>query len=284
MIDGLDWQLADPGAYLVLGPTGSGKSLLARLLTGRQRPRRGTVLIDGLSLYALFGGYAEPMFLAQAEVACREAEPLSQYLAAELANAGEHPSALDPVWDILDEHIPQGRRAALDELSHGQVLLAQIALASVISARLVVLDGHLTYLDRRYCAAAAELVSLVNREQDKFLIAMASRLASYFPEFKARYVLSGSWPLGIKRLDQQSLEEVPQDVAPAADRLRLHTAVSPMQHPGVTSGRNFTILEMLEDGLRIKLVGSLDGALEEMRAQGLLPIRIDWEPPAAQAD
>jgi len=283
LIDSLDWQLADPGAYLLLGPTGSGKTLLSRLLTGRQRPRRGSVLIDGLSLYALFGGYAEPLFIAQAEVACRESEPLELYLEAELAAAGESPSALDPVWEILDEHVPQGRRATLDELSHGQVLLAQIALASVIAARVAVLDGHLTYLDQQYCAAAAELISLVNREQDKFLVATASRVVYYFPQFKSRFVLSGDWPLSITQLEHQNTSAVPAGMEPAADRLRVYTVVSPVQHAGVTSGQHFTVLELLEDGLRIKLVGNLEGALTELRAQGMVVVRLDWEPPASQS-
>lgn len=279
LIEGLDWQLADPGAYLVLGPTGSGKSLLARLLTGRQRPQRGSVLIDGLALYALFGGYAEPLFLAQAEVACREAEPLDLYLEAELAAAGEPPSVLEPVWAVLDEYIPQGRHAALDELAHGQVLLAQIALASVIAARVTVLDGHLTYLDQNYCAAAAELFSRVNREQDKFLVATASRLASYFPQFKSRFMLSGSCPLGIEVLEQRLTAARPPDNEPEVNSLHLFTTVSPVLRPGVTSGRNFTILDVLEDGLRIKLGGSLEGALEELRSQGLVVRRLDWETP-----
>lgn len=276
LLQDLDWQLPDPGAYLLLGPTGSGKSLLARVLTGRQRPQRGTVLIDGLSPYALIGGYSDPLFLAQAEVASREAEPLDLYLAAELARAGESPDVLERVWPVLDAHIAD-RRTVLSDLAQGQVLLAQIALAAVMPVRLAVLDGHLTYLDRVYCSAAAELIEGVNREQDKFLLAATSRLAGYFPPVRGRFLLSGEWPLDISRLEDQESTGLPPESEPAGDLLRLHTLISPVLHHGITSGQNFTIVEVLEDGLRIKLTGSLDGALVELNGQGMIPYRLDWE-------
>lgn len=276
LLQDFDWQLPDPGAYLLLGPTGSGKSLLARVLTGRLRPQRGAVLIDGLSPYALIGGYGEPLFLAQAEVACREAEPLDLYLEAELARAGESPAALEPIWPVLDEHIAD-RRTVLSDLAHGQVLLAQIALAAVMPVRLAVLDGHLTYLDRIYCTAAAELIEGVNREQEKFLLAATARLAGYFPPVKGRFLLSGDWPLSISRLEDREFAGLPSGAEPLGDLLRLHTLISPVLHHGITSGRNFTIVEVLEDGLRVKITGRLDDALAELRVQGMSPYRIDWE-------
>jgi len=219
------WQLPDPGAYLLLGPTNSGKSLLARVLTGRHKPRAGRVLIDGWQLYAGFSGYRAPLFLAQAEAACREAEPLDIYLAAELVNSGETVRALEPAWPVLDSLIPD-RAMPVNKLSHGQVLLAQFALATVLPVRLAVLDGHLTYLDARYCQAAHDLLQISHEQREKYLILTASRLARFLPALDGAYVLANP-PLAIKPLARDMV--LTTDVKPidAADSLRVYTVSSP---------------------------------------------------------
>jgi ABC-type Mn2+/Zn2+ transport system ATPase subunit len=277
LLAGFDWQLPDPGAYLLLGPTGSGKSLLARLLAGRQKPQQGTVSIDGYPLYRLFGGYNEPTFLAEAEVACREHEPLDLYLAEEMANAGETSKALENVWPVLDRYIPDGRRRPMNELAHGQVLLAQIALACVMPVRLAVLDGHLTYMDSQFCEAAAGLIARCNAEAEKFLVMTSTRLASYFPPVSARYLLSGETPVSISDLSDTVALDAALKPLPVGGAIRIYTREAPTQREGVTSTQYFQVLAVLEDGLRVKLSGGLDDALRELRAQGLSVRRLEWE-------
>jgi iron complex transport system ATP-binding protein len=272
-----NWRLPDPGVYVLLGPTASGKSLISQLLAGRLRPRRGQVLIDGEPLYSMLGATAEPPFLAEAEVACREAEPLDFYLAAELANVRGSVKLLDRVWPELEAEIPGGRHTALDRLSHGQVLLAQVALACLIPTRLAVLDGHLTYLDHHYCAVAARMLASANQAQEKFVLLTASRLASAFPEVRNRYTLSGEFPLRLTELPAGSTVDTAVAQVKPGGALRVYTASLPTSSGGVTSGRHFTVTAHLEDGVRIRLVDGLDGALRELREQGVVVQALRWE-------
>lgn len=271
------WCLPDSGAYLLLGPTGAGKSLLARLLTGRQRPRRGQVLIDGTPLYSLFGRYGEPLFLAQAEAGLRSTEPLDLYLAAELAAVGESPSVLEGVWPDLEDLLPHGRRTSINRLSHGQLLLAQVALACAMPVRLAVLDGHLTAMDYRYCARAASMLSGIGSVRDKFVLLTASRLACSFPAAHSRYLLSGSLPVTITELAADAAVDTAVEPVNGTGALRVYAPAGPQGWSGITSGRHFGLLSHLEDGLRIRLTGSLDAALSELRSLGVRVLRIEWE-------
>ncbi|MBN2081405.1 ATP-binding cassette domain-containing protein [bacterium] len=275
LAQGLNWQLPDPGVYLLLGPTGSGKSLLARLLAGRQRPRLGTVRIDGLPLYAGFGGYHEPLFIAQAETACREAEPLDLYLAAELVNTGETPRALEPAWPVLDALIPD-RSTPINKLAHGQVLLAQLALAAVMPVRVAVLDGHLTYLDARYCQAADELLKLNRFAGDKFLVLTAGRLARFLPALDGIFLLDGP-PLRIKALPEGVAVDTTGKPIDSSGNLRVFTASPPALLAGLTSGRHYTLVAIMEDGLTIRPTGALQAALDELSSLGLSVRAIEWE-------
>ncbi|GEM_PF-2142966 len=277
LLDDFSWCLPDSGVYLLLGPTASGKSVLARLLTGRWRPQRGRVLIDGASVYGLLGSHAGPLFLAQAEVRPQAAEPLDVYLAAELAATGESPSALDGLWPLLEDLLSGGRRTPIDRLSCGQLLLAQIALACVAPVRLAVLDGHLTLLDRDYCDRAARLLSAVGDTYDKFVLLTASRLAGPLPELQGRFVLGGEMPVSITQLSADSTVDTAVKPAGGEEALRVYAAPGTPILPTLTSGRNFSLLARLENGLRIRLAGGLEAALKELKELGIEVRRIEWE-------
>ena len=53
IIDGLDLDIEPGSMVAVVGPTGSGKSTLVKLLTGLRKPARGTVRFDGHDLQGL---------------------------------------------------------------------------------------------------------------------------------------------------------------------------------------------------------------------------------------
>jgi ABC-type cobalamin/Fe3+-siderophores transport system ATPase subunit len=272
-----NWRLPDSGNYLLLGPTASGKSVLARTLTGRWRPQRGQVLIDGAPVYGLLGGHAGPLFLAQAEVRPQAAEPLDIYLGAELAATGESPSALDGIWPLLEEMLPAGRRTPTDQLSHGQLLLAQVALACAAPVRLAVLDGHLTLLDRDYCSQAAKLLAGVRDAHDKFVVLTASRLADPLPELQGRFVLAGGTPVSITELSGSTAVDTAVRPASEEGALRVYAAPATLELAMLTSGRHFSLLARLEDGLRIRLAGGLEPALAELRELGIDIRRVEWE-------
>lgn len=277
LLTDFSWQLDDPGNYLLLGPNASGKSLLCSILAGRRRPQRGQVLIDGESVYSLIARYTDQIFFAGAEVACPEADSLELYLEAETALFGGSQQILRENWPLLEELIETGRRTPLTAMSHGQVLLSQVALAGLLPVRLAILDGHLTYLDFRSCTAAERLLNITDRSE-RFIILAAARLATTFPRTRGRFLLRGGLPVAISELVPGTV--VDTALRPTADEaaLRIFTVDSPLKLRGISSGAAFTIVSQMEDGLRIRLKDGLDPALKELRTMGLSIRAIEWEP------
>lgn len=151
-----DLELALHGGELValLGPNGAGKSTLIRTLAGMQPPLAGTVLLDGLDLYAL------PLH----ERARRLSVVLTQRLDVEhlrvrdLVALGRHPYT--DWFGRLDEHdhalVEQalhlvgaqelGERL-LHTLSDGERQRVMIARALAQEPRLLILDEPTAFLD-----------------------------------------------------------------------------------------------------------------------------------------
>lgn len=277
LLSDFSWQLPDAGAYLLLGGTGSGKSLLCRMLAGRLRPQRGSVLVDGEPLYRLLGGYSAPIFYAAAEQPAVTDELLGDYFAAELNAAGGRTALLAGILPALEDYLPSAQQLLLSQLSHGQLLLAQLALAAALPVRLAVLDGHLTYLDQRACETAAVLVARL-AQQDKFLLLSATRLAQYLPAAQHSFVLSGGFPLALSELGAgESVDTAVAVVPEAQGLLTLQCAPRPQGFGNITSGRHFTVVAHLEDGLKLRLAGTLNDALAELSEQGVVAERFEWQ-------
>ena len=275
LADGFNWQLPDPGLYLVAGGNGCGKSLLCDLIAGRLKPNAGSIAIDGEPLYRLLGGYAQHIFLAHAELAQSDGEPFADYMEAELAQSQGNAANLPPVLKTLEQLFDAPATTPLGRLSHGQVLLAQIALAVLAPARVALLDGHLTYLDGEYCTAAAGLLDKADLEE-RFFILTAARLARPFTACRAIYMLGRGLPLSIRPLPQGAAVDTAPRVLESAGALRVYFDRPLLQ--GIASGRTFTLVSLLEDGVRVRLSGTLAEALEELARIGAAVRAIEWEP------
>lgn len=276
LLSGFSWQLPDPGAYLLLGPTASGKTTLAKLLTGRLKPQRGSVSIDGEPVYSLLQRYSEPVFLGYAEVTCRESDSLESYLVAEILNSGGQAKELEATWSILESYIKDCRTRPVNQLSHGQILLAQIALACAMPVRLAALDGHLTYLDSTYCEAAGRLLAQSQSHEEKHIIFTASRLARFSPEMTGRYLLNDSLPISLAEFPARASLDTAVTIQVTTDALRVITEPSPALLASVTSGQHFIILAQLEDGLLIQPIGGIDATVNELRQRGLQVHALEW--------
>jgi len=271
-----NWLLPDPGIYLLLGPNGSGKTLLTSILTGRLRPGSGQVLIDGESVYSLVGRYSDPIFSADATLQCQETEPLDLYLEAECSACGGSVSLIRDIWGQLEEYLGASRRTPVNQLSHGQVLLSQIALAGVLPVRLAVLDGHLTYLDEKHISAAERLLNQAAQD-DKFVVLSASRLADYFPRARERFLLSPRMPVQVVSLDPAETLDTSMEIVHGEVVLRIKTWESPYAAGGLASGKHFTIVSQLEDGFRIRPHNGIDAVVEEFKQLGLTVRALEWE-------
>jgi ABC-2 type transport system ATP-binding protein len=151
-----------PGLTLLLGPNGAGKSTLLRLLAGVERPRAGTIAIDGHDLWR------EEVAARAALVYLPEHPDLTPY-----ATVGE---VLDLVERLRGEPVGAGAEAlrvvgldelasrSVRELSMGQRRRALLAAALVGEPRVALLDEPLENMDRTLRALILDWVArLVER-------------------------------------------------------------------------------------------------------------------------
>ena len=172
-----------PGEVLaVIGPTGSGKTSLTKLIVGAAEPSVGTVRIDGARLSDWdqdeLGRYIGYMPQQQSLLEGTIRENISRFAdetdehsvdaeviaAAKLANVHE-----------LILHLPQGYETKLGPmgagLSSGQAQRIALARALYLMPSVVVLDEPNSWLDAEGDAALAEAVKLVRGRGSSVIIA-----------------------------------------------------------------------------------------------------------------
>lgn len=272
LLEDFSWRLPDPGVYLLHGGNGSGKSLLCRLLAGREKPQHGAVTIDGEPLYRLFGGYTRALPLWTAEDLCPVDETVEGWIETELRLLGGSLQQRKAGRAALEDTLGLALSVPLAHLSRGQFMLLQIALAALAPVRLALLDGQLAQLDPAYYARAAQLLR-TRFGEEKCILFTAVRLAAALPEIVETYTLAGGLPVRLKTAPDAGAD----DSIEGGKTLRLYVRDWIPGARQVTSGASYVLLQTLEDGLRIRLSGRLDEALGELGAQNVRITRIEWD-------
>lgn len=154
----LDFAFADGGAYALLGPSGCGKTTLLNILSGLQRPSRGTVRFDGRDVTAEPPGLRNIAQVFQFPVVY---DTLSVFdnLAFPLRNRGLDEATVrgrvGEVADMLDLRPLLDRRAAglgadqKQKISLGRGLVRADVAAILFDEPLTVVDPQLKWLLRR---------------------------------------------------------------------------------------------------------------------------------------
>jgi ABC-type glutathione transport system ATPase component/ABC-type dipeptide/oligopeptide/nickel transport system permease subunit len=156
VLDGVSFTVGAGEAVGLVGGSGVGKSTLARMVVGLDRPDKGQILFDGL-LHLIFQDPYDslpPSMRVQDIVA----EPLAIYRAGTpsertaLVRLALEETALTPVDRFLDRY-PQ-------ELSGGERQRVALARAIILRPRLIVADEPTTMLDM---SLRLELLALMRR-------------------------------------------------------------------------------------------------------------------------
>jgi len=160
-VDEVDLDIADGAFAVLLGPTGSGKATLLRLVAGLERIGAGTLMIDGRPANAVAPGARDIAMVFQDD-ALYPHMTVQENLAFGLANRGERRQTIEVkvaeaaealgVADVL--------RQRPCTLSAGQRRRAALARAMVRSPKLFLFDEPLDGLDT---ALKAELKSEIKR-------------------------------------------------------------------------------------------------------------------------
>jgi branched-chain amino acid transport system ATP-binding protein len=275
LLHGFNWQLPDAGAYLLLGPTASGKSLLARLAAGRLRPSAGQVRLDGRAVGGKLLAVGRTALYTADELP-RFPEPAEDYVQAELASAGGGTAPdLKHNWQLLETYRPGLRRRHLDHLSRGELALVTLAMALGLSQRLVVLDGFLDLLDGPACELAGRLLEDDPLRGERYVLCCATRVARRLAVFHNSFQLEAGLPVTLHRFD--GLSPVAGEVLDGqGEVVRVYFASSAVGHGEVTSGQHYTVLRRMDEGLDLRLDGGVDAALAELRTWGLEVSRVEF--------
>ena len=170
VLDAVSLDLPNVHAFVLIGPSGGGKSTLLRILAGLERPESGTVSIDGTPL---------PL----------EEEPLRKYRSGvgtvfQAYNLFPHLAALEnimlplekvhgiPHAEARDRAMETLRRFQLEshahkkpaQLSGGQKQRVAIARAVAIKPRILLFDEPTSALDPEMTAEVLEMIEELKRE------------------------------------------------------------------------------------------------------------------------
>jgi ABC-type bacteriocin/lantibiotic exporter with double-glycine peptidase domain len=179
-IDGLSLEVEAGRLMALVGPPGSGKSTLVRLLLGLERPQNGRILIDGLDIAHL----PDSVLRTQIGVVPQEIQLFAGTIADNiLAGAAEggfaRAIAAAKFVGLRDtiEALPEGYETKLGDrgcgLSLGQRQLVAVARALVRNPHLLVLDEATGALDSE--TEAALLTSLKRAARGRTIIMITHR-------------------------------------------------------------------------------------------------------------
>jgi iron complex transport system ATP-binding protein len=181
VVDGVTVRLAGGALTGILGPNGSGKTSLLRLLSGTRRPTSGRVLLADPSASLGDEGRALDQLTRrevarQIAVVPQETELAFEYRAIEMVLMGRHPHlgvfAVEGPDDIriAEEAMTATGTQQLaarffHELSGGEKQRVVIAAALAQSASLLVLDEPTASLDLGYQLEISSLLTTLNRDR-----------------------------------------------------------------------------------------------------------------------
>jgi phospholipid/cholesterol/gamma-HCH transport system ATP-binding protein len=166
VLKGIDLEVTPGEVFVVMGPSGSGKSVLLKHLIGLEQPDEGEILIDGISIQdpALPDRVRMAMVFQSGALlnSLTVAENVSLYLTEHrLKTAEEIAEIVREKLELVGLEDHQDRYPG--ELSGGMKKRAAIARALVIEPQLLLYDEPTSELDPQMAVVIAEEICELNQ-------------------------------------------------------------------------------------------------------------------------
>jgi ABC-type multidrug transport system ATPase subunit len=194
LFDKFSLTLPDPGIYLVHGPTGSGKSLICKMISGRLSPQAGEALVDGTPAHRHAARH-EGDFYSEAIPGDTYNETIRDYIATELAAAGASPGAAAEYFGLIDSYFPRGTDTQVSTMSFGERLILHAVLAAAAPGRIAVLDGQLGVLSESAVLFCWQMLQSSLVDHEKFIVLTAQSVPTYLEGESTAIRLSGGLPV-----------------------------------------------------------------------------------------
>ena len=186
VLDGLDFEIRAGDSVVVLGGSGTGKSVLLKHMIGLIRPDSGTVEIDGVDLATLAGpeltSFRRRFGMAFQEGALFDSMTVHDNVAFPLRRARWAKEKLEArVAECLEMvHLEGAERKMPAELSGGMRRRVGFARAIALEPRILLFDEPTTGLDPVLKAVIDELVLEMQRRLDSTVVTITHDLASAY--------------------------------------------------------------------------------------------------------
>jgi iron complex transport system ATP-binding protein len=219
IVEGLSLRVPDGAVTVIVGANACGKSTLLRGLARLQRPRRGTVLLDGEDIHRL------PTRAVATRLGLLPQQPIAPegITVADLVSRGRHPhQRWFRQWSATDAAAVEAALSAtgttdladrsVDELSGGQRQRVWIALALAQGTDLMLLDEPTTFLDLAHQIEVLDLLAGLNRRERRTIVLvlhdlnLACRYADHLVAMKAGAIVAEGPPDEV--ITAESVEEV----------------------------------------------------------------------------
>ncbi len=186
VLDELDFEVREGDSMVVLGGSGTGKSVLLKHMIGLIRPDAGSVVVDGVDLAELDlrqrTDFRRRFGMAFQEGALFDSMTVWENVAFPLRRAGRTPAEIERrVEECLEQVRLQGAGNKMPaELSGGMRRRVGFARAIALEPQILLFDEPNTGLDPVLKAVIDELISSLQRQLASTTVTITHDLASAF--------------------------------------------------------------------------------------------------------
>jgi phospholipid/cholesterol/gamma-HCH transport system ATP-binding protein len=184
VLDGLSFSVRDGESLVIVGPSGTGKSVLLKHLIGLIRPDAGTVYVDGKDLWALSerdrNAVRKRFGMSFQEGALFDSMNVFDNVAFPLRRSGRPPAEVrERVRECLDiVHLPDVEQKRTSELSGGMRRRVGFARAIAHEPEILLFDEPNTGLDPIMTDVIDEVILEMKEKLDVTIVTITHHIPS----------------------------------------------------------------------------------------------------------